>query len=246
MKQGIVLKIVCVVLALSFFAGLVFMMYNYGGYSLAKSEFSETAERLQKAIYDNEVEVATGTLNYDTYKAALNSAVKSLKEGEQLVHINVGFGSLDRGLKYINDTFGHLNGKPTIKAFTDLLKDVFPEDQGWVIAHRGGSGFLVYGIGHFDEQKLLGYYNELKSRWHDTPYKVPTTGDEVKGMALLYLAVVGPECGDSFRDLRDQLVYKKLALRDKTNCGYVIMTEPGKYSSSEQFNEADYMEEDKK
>ena len=243
MRTNGVMKILCAVAAVALLMGSYQAVYQHGRLKAARGEFDETAAKLEQAIDDNEMDLSTGTLQYDTYKSALNSAAQSLNDGEQIVHINVGFGCLDRGLKYINDTYGHLNGKPTIKAFADLLKEVFPESEGWTICHRGGSGFLVFAKGNFDEEKLLSYYKTLKARWHDTPYPVPNGKGTVEGMALLYLAVVGPECGRSFTQLRNELVYKKLALRDKTNCGYVIETARDHYISNVEFDEKEYMEE---
>ena len=236
------LKAVCVVLAVSLLAGCVQLIYVRGTLDQTNKEFQETAKQMQTALDDSELDLYTDTLNYDTYKAALNSELYSLNEGEQVAYINVGFGSLDRGLKYVNDNYGHLNGGPTIQAFAELLKQVFPEKEGWVIAHRGGSSFLAFCRGQYDEKKLLSYYKQLKKQWHDTPYQVPNGEGVIKGMALLYLATVGPECGADFSELREQLVYKKLALRDITNCGYVIQTAPDHYISSVEIDESAYME----
>ena len=243
MKRNIILKVLCCILAVTLAMGIVRLAEGRRTLKKVRAEYEETALQLQEAIDDSELDLTTDTLQYDTYKAALNAAVYSLNEGEQLVHVNVGFGSLDRGLKYINDTYGHLSGKPTIENFARLLKEVFPEDEGWVIAHRGGSGFLAFCKGYFDEEKLLGYYEMLKEKWHDTPYEVPGGKGTVEGMALLYLAVVCPECGNSFTELRDELVYKKLALRDVTNCGYVIETAKDHYISSVEIDETAYRED---
>ena len=243
MRLNKLLKLLCILLAVVLIPGLFQMSYSLGTLDAAEAEYRESAFWLEKAVNDNERDLSTDTLNYDTYKAALNGAAAVLKEGEQLVHINVGFGSLDRGLKFVNDTYGHLNGKPTILNFANLLKEVFPAEEGWVIAHRGGSGFLAYCVGQFDEEKILGYYEKLKERWHDTPYEVPNGKGVVDGMALLFLASVAPDCGRSFRQLRDELAYKKLALRDVTNCGYVIETSPDHYISSVEIDETAYMED---
>ena len=243
MKLNRVLKGSVALLSILLIAGLVFFFFTLGKKDMAVDEFRETAEQMQDAVEDSENDATTDTLNYETYKAALNYALKELEGDEQIVHINVGFGSLDKGLKYINDTFGHLNGRPAIQDFAATLKEVFPKEEGWTIAHRGGSGFLVFGKGQFDEDKLLGYYNALREKWHDTPYQVANGKDTVEGMALLYCASVAPSCGTSFRDLRDQLVYKKLALRDMTNCGYVIVTSPDHYICSEEIDETQYMED---
>ena len=241
MKNAV--KAITILLAVAFLIGIPVFFFTYGQKSLAKSEFHETAEQMQKSVDDNEKDATTDTLNYDTYKQALNYAAVNLADGEQLVHINVGFGSLDRGLKYINDTFGHLNGRPAIQDFAALLKEVFPEEEGWTIAHRGGSAFLVFGKGQFDEDVLIGYYEKLKAKWHDTPYQVANGTDTVEGMALLFCASIAPECGKSFKELRDPLIYKKLALRDITNCGYVIVTSPDHYVCSETIDETAYMED---
>ena len=238
------LKIITILMAVAFLIGIPVFCFTLGMRNLARQEFKETAEEMQESIDDNEKDATTDTLNYDTYKAALNYAFQDLEDGEQLVHINIGFGSLDRGLKYVNDTYGHLNGRPAIQDFAALLKEVFPEDEGWTICHRGGSGFLVFGKGQFDEDVLLGYYNEMKAKWHDTPYQVADGSGTVEGMALYFCAAVGPECGRSFKELRDVLVYKKLALRDITNCGYVIVTSPDHYICSETIDETAYMEDE--
>ena len=243
MNLNKVLKVLVALFSALLVVGLCLLFFTMGKKALAVGEFKETAVQMQKTIDASEIDVTTNTINYDTYKATLNGALKAMNEGEQIVHINVGFGSLDRGLKHVNDTYGHLNGRPAIQDFSALLKDVFPEDEGWTICHRGGSGFLVFGKGQFDEEKLLGYYNTLKERWHDTPYHVANGKGTVEGMALYYCTSVAPACGTTFHELRDVLVYKKLALRDITNCGYVIVTSPDHYICSEDIDETKYMEE---
>lgn len=237
-----IMKRISQLLAVLLLLGGLQLIYAQGALNRAEAEFQETARQMQMAIDDNEKDMYTDTMNYDTYKVALNAAMLQLSPSEKLVHINVGFGSLDKGLKHINDNFGHLNGGPCIQDFAALLKEVFPSEEGWVVCHRGGSGFLVFGVGDFTQEQILEHYNVLKARWHDTPY-VTADGNTVEGMALLYLAVFGPDCGDNFRSLRDQLVYKKLALRDVTNCGYVIQTAPDHYISSVEIDEAAYMED---
>ena len=239
-----VLKILTVIAAITFVVGVAAFCYTIGQKNMSVSEFKEPAEKMQDSIDDNEMDATTDTLNYDTYKVALDHDAHELADGEQIVHINVGFGSLEKGLKYINDTYGHLNGRPAIQDFAALLKEVFPEEEGWTIAHRGGSSFLVFGKGQFDEDKLIGYYDKMKAKWHDTPYQVADGSGTVEGMALYFCAAVGPECGSSFKELRDVLVYKKLALRDITNCGYVIVTSPDHYISSVEIDETAYMEEE--
>ena len=238
-----VLKILTIIMAVLLVIGIPVFCYTFGQKNMAQNEFKETAEQMQESINDNEMDATTDTLNYDTYKVALNHVVNEMDDGEQLVHINIGFGSLDRGLKYINDTYGHLNGRPAIQDFAKVLKEVFPEEEGWTIAHRGGSSFLVFGKGQFDEDTLIGYYEQMRAKWHDTPYQVADGSGTVEGMALYFCAAVAPDCGMSFKELRDVLVYKKLALRDLTNCGYVIVTSPDHYICSEDIDETAYMED---
>lgn len=242
MRSEAIMKLTVLLLVVLLLFSSLQLVYAQGSLDRAEAEFQETAQQMQIAIDDNEKDLYTNTMNYDTYKVALNSAMYQLSPSEKLVHINVGFGSFDKGLKYINDNFGHLNGGPCIQDFAALLKEVFPSEEGWAVCHRGGSGFLVFGVGDFTQEQILEYYNVLKARWHDTPY-VTANGNTAEGMALLYLAVLGPDCGDNFRSLRDQLVYKKLALRDVTNCGYVIQTAPDHYISSVEIDEAAYMED---
>lgn len=232
-----------VVLAIAFIIGLALYVFTWGQRDVAVNEFHETAGEMQKAIDANSKDATTDTLNYDAYKVTLNHELRLLTGDEQIVHINVGFGSLDRGLKYINDTYGHLNGRPAIQDFAALLKEVFPAEDGFTICHRGGSSFLVFGKGEFDEETLLGYYDTLRARWHDTPYQVADGSGTVEGMALYYCAAVAPSCGTTFQELREHLVYKKLALRDITNCGYVIVTSPDHYISSEEIDESLYRED---
>ncbi len=241
--MGRILKVLTIIMAIAFLIGIPLFCYTLGQKNIAKQEFSETSVKMQESIDANDRDATTDTYNYETYKAMLNYAISNLDESEQLVHINIGFGSLDHGLKYINDTYGHLNGRPAIQDFAALLKEVFPPEEGWTIAHRGGSAFLVFGTGQFDEDKLLGYYEQMRSKWHDTPYQVADGSGTVEGMALYFCASVAPECGTGFRSLRDVLIYKKLALRDLTNCGYVIVTSPDHYICSEEIDETAYMED---
>ncbi len=125
MQKTKVLQILTIIMTALFLAGIFVFCFTAGQKVLAKNEFEETAERMQESIDANEMDATTGTLNYDTYKVALNHAINELPEGQQLVHINIGFGSYDRGLKHINDTYGHLNGRPAIQDFAAVLKEVF-------------------------------------------------------------------------------------------------------------------------
>ena len=215
--------------------------YYRGMMQQAEYKEADLAEQVQEAYDDALYEDTTGLLRYDVFKSSENYAIHELKSGEQVLHINVGFGSLDRGLKNINDTYGHINGCHAIMDFAELLKEVFPENQ-FVICHRGGSAFLVYGVGSFTTDDILGYYEALKTKWHDTTYQVWDGTGSVDGMALLFLADSTPDNGMSFKTLKNTLVYKKLALRDVTNCGYVIMTGKDTYISSVEIDESQYLE----
>ncbi len=216
----------------SFFRGMT---------ELAQETEADYAEQVQEAYEDSLYEETTGLLRYDVFKAFENQAIQELEDGQQLVHISVGFGSLDRGLKGINDNYGHINGSHAIMDFAEVLKEVFPEDQ-FVVCHRGGSSFLVYTVGEYTTEDILAYYEELKAMWHDTPYQVWDGTNTVEGMALTYLAAFTPDNGMDFDALAETLTYKKDALLNVTNCGYVIMTGADTYVSSVEIDETPFLE----
>jgi diguanylate cyclase (GGDEF)-like protein/PAS domain S-box-containing protein len=66
-------------------------------------------------------------------------------------HFTLFFADLD-GLKWINDTLGHLEGDGAIVAVAKILKDTFRESD--IVARMGGDEFAVFAVGAGESQFL--------------------------------------------------------------------------------------------
>lgn len=89
-------------------------------------------------------------------------------------HRNITFiiGDLDR-LKYINDTFGHIEGDFAIRAVADALKQAVPDEA--LVARWGGDEMVAIFTGDCDEQairdSMTRYLEELRIR-EGKPYEI--------------------------------------------------------------------------
>lgn len=67
-----------------------------------------------------------------------------------------------------------------IKDFAELLKEVYSDDN-YVICHRGGSTFYVYGKEFASREELLANCEELKRRWDGGSVAVYAPGKSIGG-----------------------------------------------------------------
>ena len=70
MGSEAIMKLLSLLLAVLLLFGFLQLVYAQGTLDMAESEFQETAQQMQIAIDDNEKDLYTDTMNYDTYKVA--------------------------------------------------------------------------------------------------------------------------------------------------------------------------------
>lgn len=75
--------------------------------------------------------------------------------------------SLDlNGLKYVNDTFGHMDGDKFIVGFVDVLKEVFGNEEDAFIGRMGGDEFLII-LKNCVPQKILSLINQMNTKLNE-------------------------------------------------------------------------------
>lgn len=109
----------------------------------------EMEEKLKKLSY---TDALTGLYN----RTYLNKQIQLFSE-EANMPIAVIVCDLD-DFKYINDTFGHLEGNTFLKNVAILLDDIFPDDS--IIVRSGGDEFLII-IASVSLKEAEGIYSTM-------------------------------------------------------------------------------------
>ena len=145
-----------------------------------------------------------GFLHYvqDVYARALQPGMKLL----------IIAADLDR-LKYINDTFGHLEGDNAISVAATALNTC--STYGEICARTGGDEYLIIGAAGYHEstpKRYIAYVEEFLDRYNAVsgkPYEV--------GVSLGYICkeVHEGEPLQAFLDEADALMYENKAMRKK-------------------------------
>ena len=86
MIRNRILRITAVILGVLLLAGIFQFVFTLGSFGSVQKEYRETAEKTQKVIDENEMDQLTQTLQYETYKAALNDKACRLEEGWVISH----------------------------------------------------------------------------------------------------------------------------------------------------------------
>lgn len=145
--------------------------------------------------------------------------VSKLEEGEKMAIINLSFGSMRRGLKYINDEYGHYYGNGAVNRFASIIKEVYNEKSVTYIYGTGSNFFLVVEDVK-DRESLMKKAEMFKEKWHDTPYIIEGIG-EVSNLSLyinMYL-IDGNDKDVELKEIRSKLGDNKDVMRDKGNLG---------------------------
>ena len=184
-NSKIIVASICLAISLGF------CVYNIAQCFMLPSEqeASITLEKIKgdlnnSLILENYDEI-TKTLNRKGFENFLGNFLKEEKnkaEGHSVALYLINFSSATRGLKAINDEYGHLVGDGLPITFANYLKAVF-NDERFVFARRGGSVFVVFDTDFHGKEDAVARIKKLKEMWHDTPYKV----DEnhiINGLAL--------------------------------------------------------------
>jgi diguanylate cyclase (GGDEF)-like protein/PAS domain S-box-containing protein len=120
----------------------------------------ELRKRAENALRNLAItDVLTELHNRRGFTTLAGQLLKQAKRGSQKFILFLG--DLD-GLKYINDTHGHLEGDQAIQAMADILKDTFRESD--VIARFGGDEFAIAVIDDGPETGDQPYLERLHQR----------------------------------------------------------------------------------
>lgn len=178
--------------------------------------------QLEESIALENIDEPTQCYNYTAFIELFKNTVAGMTPDSKIALINLSFGSNVRGLKYINDNYGHVYGNHAVKHFASIAHELYAEDN-FVLGYRGGSNFYVLCTDVTDEQILLDKAEQFKELWHDTPLDFGDGLTPVDGLALHITIAMVPEDGFIFEDLKEQLGYAKDCLREQGNygCGFV-------------------------
>ena len=113
------------------------------------SEFKELIDHLQYLAYHDKL---TGLAN----RAMFEQGFEIIRKNAVQENKKIGLMMIDmRGLKMINDKYGHDKGDAVIRVFGSYLEDVFPDDA--ILARLGGDEFVAafYDLGN-EELRAIG------------------------------------------------------------------------------------------
>ena len=115
----------------------------------SKQHLEWALKRLERM---SEMDSLTGVYNRHGYENRVHRMFDIAKK--QSDDFLIVMGDLDC-LKMINDNYGHAEGDNAIRIIAKALQNSFTEDE--VCARIGGDEFIMFGSGHFDEEKLKSY-----------------------------------------------------------------------------------------
>ena len=115
----------------------------------SKQHLEWALKRLERM---SEIDSLTGVYNRHGYENRVHRMFDNAKE--ETKDFLIIMGDLDC-LKMINDNYGHAEGDNAIRIIAKALQNSFTEDE--VCARIGGDEFIMFGTGHFDEEKLKSY-----------------------------------------------------------------------------------------
>lgn len=184
-NSKIIIASICLAVSLGFCvynAAQFFILPNEGEASLTLEKVKDDLDvSLKLESYDE----LTKTLNRKGFEDFLDNFLEANKKKSEERHVAlylINFSSATKGLKAINDEYGHLVGDGLPAAFADRLKEVF-DDERFVFARRSGSAFIVLDTDYQGREDFITRIQELKNVWHDTPCKV-NEDVTIEGLAL--------------------------------------------------------------
>lgn len=177
----------------------------------AESMLSETREMIR---YD----YSTQCFEYGEFSKQFDEIISGLSDGQEIVLMNVSFGSVVRGLKFINDKYGHYYGNMSVKRFSNIIKEVYHED-GFIHGYAGGSNFFVISTNITDKDVLMQKGELFKKKWHDTPFIIEGVEDELDSLSF-YISMISIDDNDvELKDMRNELSKSKDRMRSEANYG---------------------------
>lgn len=136
-----------------------------GAVMMVFSLFRDFSHRLSDALAKDAQQKMLLKMAYADELTGLANRRKCDDELEELVEKNKNFAviSLDlNSLKHMNDTYGHEIGDMAIKAFADILHDVF-SDEGCIVGRMGGDEFMVI-LPNLRKEIIEKRLSEMRSR----------------------------------------------------------------------------------
>lgn len=186
--------------------------------SCSESELLKMERTLEDTKEMVRYDYSTNCFEYNEFTNVFNEKVSALDEGQEIVLMNVSFGSIVRGLKYINDNFGHYYGNMAVKRFSDIIKEVYHED-GFIHGYAGGSNFFVISTDITDRDILMQKGELFKEKWHDTPFIIEGLDAELDSLSF-YISMISIHDRDAqLKDMRSELSKSKDNMRNKANYG---------------------------
>ena len=169
-----------IIASLCLVVSLCFCLYNATRFCSLPSE-TEARATLEKVKAELEAsrnlencDEATKTLNRKGFEEFLGNFLKEANKGfseKQVAIYILTFSSSSRGLKAVNDQFGHLAGNELPIAFAERLRDIFNDDR-FVFSRRTGSAFIVFDTAYAGKADFVDRVKKLKKVWHDAPFKL--------------------------------------------------------------------------
>ncbi len=136
-----------------------------GAVLMVFSLFRDFSNRISEALAKEAQQKMLLKMAYADGLTGLANRRKCDDELEELVEKRKSFAviSLDlNSLKQMNDTYGHETGDAAIKAFADILHNVF-SDEGCVVGRMGGDEFMVI-IPDLKKEVIEKRLSEMRSR----------------------------------------------------------------------------------
>lgn len=136
-----------------------------GAVLMVFSLFRDFSHRISDALAKEAQQKMLLKMAYADELTGLANRRKCDDELEELIEKNKKFAviSLDlNSLKQMNDTYGHEIGDVAIKAFADILHDVF-SDEGCTVGRMGGDEFMVI-IPNLKKEIIEKRLAEMRSR----------------------------------------------------------------------------------
>ena len=170
----IIIASICLAVSLGFCLYNAAMFIVLPNEEEAKVALEEAKMELEASRNLENCDEATKTLNRKGFEEFLGNFMKEANKGfseKQAALYALSFNSSTRGLKAVNDQFGHLAGNELPVAFVDCLRKVF-DDERFVFSRRSGSAFIILDTNYAGKEDFATRVKSLKKIWHDSPFKL--------------------------------------------------------------------------
>lgn len=204
-NSKIIIASVCLAVSLGFCVYNATQFLALPNAEEAKLTLEKVKNDLETSLKLENYDEITKTLNREGFEAFFSNFLEEAKKGSDEKHVALyifNFSSATKGLKAINDEYGHLVGDSLPAAFADRLKEVF-DDERFVFARRSGSAFIVFDTEFHGKKDATDRVQKMKELWHDAPYKV-NENVTIEGLAL-HVFCLPFEVSDEARSV-DELV----------------------------------------